>query len=146
MQILIEQWASCIRVLRMLQKFRESKGIDVEESELHEYPKCYKTIDEKLIESVFFYKDWVFAIFKSLNNSEKIADHLVMQRLAKLHVITLIFKDEKPDKFKEFTQNVQERFVCEQPIFSITESIFGPNHHDKSLIRSVTSFSLLSQT
>lgn len=76
------------------------------------------------------------------------ADHvnLVMQSLAKLHAITLIFKDEYPEKFKESTQTMQELFVRKEPISSITQSIFGPNHHDKSSIRSVTSFSLLTQT
>lgn len=75
--------------------FEESKGIMNETDGFVEYPKCYRTIDEEPIETLFL-EDMSVRGFSIINRytQEVTADHayLVMKALAKLHAISFALK------------------------------------------------------
>lgn len=122
-----------MKVLPYLRQFEESKGVVVEETGFHEYPKCYRTVDEEPSESVFM-EDLSVRDFRIIDRfTEDITvDHvnLVMQSLAKLHAISFVLKHEQPDKFKQLTSNLPELFIRDDPIMreylkNQCEVIFG---------------------
>lgn len=80
---------------------------------LNEYPKCYASISEELSESLFL-EDLKARNFDVINIREEVIsfDHvsLVMKALGKFHAISFALKDQQPNKLKELTSLVSERY------------------------------------
>ena len=72
----------------------------------HEYPQCYRTVDEEPNECLLL-EDLSVHGFTIINRhtDEVTADHvrLVMKTLGKFHAISFALKDQQPDTFKEIT-------------------------------------------
>lgn len=100
--------------------FELEKGVILEENGFVEYPKCYRTIDSEPDESVLL-EDLSVRGFSIIDrHTEEITpEHvtLVMRTLAKFHAISFALQDQRPEKFKEITSNLNEIFIrCDDPI------------------------------
>lgn len=80
----------------------------------HEYPKCYRTVEEEPNECLLL-EDLSVHGFTIINRhtDEVTADHvrLVMKTLGKFHAISFALKDQQPDTFKEITSHLSEIFI-----------------------------------
>lgn len=81
-------------LLPMFRRLQESKGIIPEENGFHEYPKCYKTIDAEVDESLIF-EDLKADHFEMFDRRQEIgADHvrLIMNALGKYHALSFALR------------------------------------------------------
>lgn len=81
-------------VLPMFRRFQESKGVIPEENGFHEYPKCYKTIDAEVDETLIF-QDLKADHFEMFDRRQEIgADHvrLIMNALGKFHALSFALR------------------------------------------------------
>lgn len=80
---------------------------------LNEYPQCYGSISDKLSESLFF-EDLKARNFDVINIREEAIsfDHvsLVLTALGKFHAISFALRDQQPNKLKELTNLIPERY------------------------------------
>lgn len=81
-------------VLPMFRRFQESNGIVPEVNGFYEYPKCYKTIDTEIDETLIFQdmKAYQFEMFDRFQ--ETTIDHvrLVMKTLGKYHALSFALR------------------------------------------------------
>lgn len=81
-------------VLPMFRQFQESNGIVPEEIGFFEYPKCYKTIDTEIAESLIF-QDLKANNFEMFDRHQSITiDHvrLIMNTLGKYHALSFALR------------------------------------------------------
>lgn len=81
-------------VLPMFRRFQESRGICVDKSGFHEYPKCYKTIDSDVDETVIL-EDLRRDRFEMFDRMQVIRiEHvrLIMSALGKYHAISFALR------------------------------------------------------
>lgn len=97
-----------------LRQFEQSKGVIPEEGGFIEYPTCYGSVDVDINESILL-EDLSVREFSMIEKSTEdvTADHvrLMMKTLGKFHGISFAFKEQQPEKFKEFTSNLSELLV-----------------------------------
>lgn len=97
-----------------MRQFEQSKGIIAEENGFIEYPKCYRSIDVELSESLFL-EDMSVRDLSIIDRhtQEVTVDHvrLVMKCLGKFHALSFALKDQQPDKFNEFVAKIPEIFI-----------------------------------
>lgn len=81
-------------VLPMFHRFQLSRGVDPEMSGFYEYPKCYKTIDTEIEETVIL-EDLKEAHFEMFDRFEQVTiDHvrLIMKALGKYHALSFALR------------------------------------------------------
>lgn len=98
------------QVLPFFRQFEQSKDC-LGENGFVEHPKCYRTIDEDLSESVFL-EDLCTRGFTIIDRftQDVTADHvyLVMEALAKFNALSFALKDQQPEKYKELASNLKD--------------------------------------
>lgn len=86
----------------------------MDENGFNEYPKCYRTGDVDLSECVLL-EDLSVKGFTMIDRftQEITADHvrLVMKTLGKFHAISFALNDQQPEKFVEFSSQLNEVFI-----------------------------------
>lgn len=132
-----------------LRQFEESRGVVVEEDGFHEYPKCYRTVDNDVNECLLL-EDLSVRGFTIINRrtEDVTADHvrLVMKTLAKFHAISFALKDQQPKKFNEITANLTEIFIRPEEThlrdyFNLqSETVFNSVSDDAELLAKAKKF------
>lgn len=90
-------------------------GIDVFAKGFHAYCECYHSIDLELSEALFL-EDLKQQNFEMLNHrmADISREHacLVLIGLGRFHGLSFVLKNQSPDKFREFVQQMSEVFIC----------------------------------
>lgn len=156
-------------VLPMFRQFQESCGIIPEENGFHEYPKCYKTIDAELDETLIF-QDLKVDQFEMFDRFQVITiDHvrLIMKTLGKYHALSFalrvrslkfeqsntilirifVLQDQQPEQLERyskmeenFMRNIDENLIIY--LETMLNSVFGSldQEGDEQLLEKVKEF------
>lgn len=113
---ILQNGSKCVllQILPCLREFEQSKGVIIEENGFTEYPQCYHSVPIEFSECLLL-EDLSVRGFRTIDrvNEKYTVEHvrLVMQVLGKFHAVSFALKDQQPDKFKELTSKLSERFI-----------------------------------